>query len=80
MLQMFCQGMQSCEYDYVVTGRREIALDTMTTENMFLGMKEISEQHCNVLEISLGIVISFHSGELRSPGKSRWGHQVSSGE
>uniref|UniRef100_A0A914BXE3 Uncharacterized protein n=1 Tax=Acrobeloides nanus TaxID=290746 RepID=A0A914BXE3_9BILA len=38
-VRMACQGVYECEYDYLLTGRREIALATLEMQNKLSGLK-----------------------------------------
>ena len=48
---MACQGVYECEYDYLLTGRREIALATLEMQNKLSGLKLKGSERCNFLYI-----------------------------
>ena len=41
--KVMCQGIPACEYDYLMTGRREIGLDTLGFEKKFEDYKHKGE-------------------------------------
>ncbi len=41
-----CQGTPACEFDFLMTGRREFAIETLETERKFEGLKEKGEVIC----------------------------------
>lgn len=52
LIQVACQGSPSCEFDYILTGRREIALDTLDTEKKLEGSKRDGEMMCTCVLIN----------------------------
>ncbi|KRY36412.1 Uncharacterized protein T01_9211 [Trichinella spiralis] len=58
-VQVTCQGVYSCMYDYLVSGRREFALDTLSSEKKFEYDKLKGEQKtvsCGPLEKNFGVI------------------------
>ena len=57
-----CQGVPSCEYDYMTSGRKEIALDTLSDEKKFEGVKLRGEKRW----VSCGSLVK-NKGVLKYP-------------
>ncbi|KRX90074.1 Uncharacterized protein T4E_10807 [Trichinella pseudospiralis] len=58
-VQVTCQGVYSCMYDYLVSGRRDFALDTLSSEKKFEYDKLKGEQKtvsCGPLEKNFGVI------------------------
>ncbi|KHJ80590.1 hypothetical protein OESDEN_19733 [Oesophagostomum dentatum] len=63
-VKVLCQGVPACEYDFMSSGRREDALDTLEYERKFELKKqkgEIRVQSCGPLVKSKG-VLKYPSG------------------
>lgn len=43
-VRVTCQGLPECEYDFVLTGRREFGLDTLDFQKKFERIKERGER------------------------------------
>ncbi|KHJ42436.1 AMOP domain protein [Trichuris suis] len=58
-VQVACQGVYSCIFDYLVSGRREFGLDSLATEKKFEQDKQKGEQKtvsCGPLEKNYGVI------------------------
>uniref|UniRef100_A0A1I7X045 Mucin-4-like C8-3 domain-containing protein n=1 Tax=Heterorhabditis bacteriophora TaxID=37862 RepID=A0A1I7X045_HETBA len=41
-----CQGTPQCEYDYILTGRREIGLTTLRNQKNFFALQKTGSKQC----------------------------------
>lgn len=46
-IKVACQGIRSCEHDYIATGRKEVGLDTLNFQRHFESLKASGEQKCD---------------------------------
>lgn len=67
-----CQGVPSCEFDYLLTGRREFGLDTLAFEKRSEYIKMKGEQKCMAfsnLKVIINIFLVVSCGPLmKNPG------------
>lgn len=45
-VQVDCMGVATCEYDYILTGKKEIALATLAQQKEFLGLRKRGIKKC----------------------------------
>ncbi|CAJ0946455.1 unnamed protein product, partial [Mesorhabditis belari] len=58
-VRVMCQGVPSCEYDYLMSGRRELALETLDSERKFEQFKkkgEVRLKSCGPLMKNPGVI------------------------
>ncbi|TKR68245.1 hypothetical protein L596_024251 [Steinernema carpocapsae] len=68
-VKVACMGVPPCEYDYILTGRKEIALSTLNKHKAFLGMKKKGSR----LLISCGPLLK-KEGVIKIPPAANYLH------